>query len=288
MKWLFTITLSAFISHLSMSQSAWTKPKNEGYFQLQFNTIPEYDEVYSDVKDQSLLPVRLQTEMGFNLYGEYGLSDKLTVLGHVPLKIHKSGELNPKIFLPTLDIAGPEEDSGNLIALGNIEVGARYKLYDKSVVISAQFNVELNTSTFDEDLALRTGYDAFGFTPTINIGKGWNKSYIQAFTGATLRTNDYHQSFKLGVEYGYKLIPKLWAIGFIDIITSFDEGSRVITPKDLISLNYVSNQEFSAYGLKLIYEYKKHLGFNFGFGGAFGAQFVPKKPSMAFGIFSKI
>ncbi len=288
MKLLFTFFISIFLFNISYSQSAWTKEKNAGYFQLQYNTIPEYDEIYGISKDNSLFPERLQTEMGINLYGEFGITDKITLIGHIPVKIHKSGDINPKVFLPTVDIDGPFTESGTLTALGNIEIGGRYNLYNSTYVVSGQLNVELNTSTFDSDLGLRTGYDAYAFTPTINVGRGWSKSYIQAFTGFTLRTNDYHQSFKFGVEYGYKVLPKLWAIGFIDVLHTVDDADLYFSFNTLTTSNYINNQEYIAFGLKVNYDYNDNFGINFGFGGAFHAELVPKKPSMAIGIFSKI
>lgn len=287
MKWLFTTLISAITVQLSYSQSAWTKQKNEGYFQFQFNTIPKYDEVFQESGDQSLFPDREQTQMSLNLYGEYGISDQTTLIGHIPLKMMKSGELNNNIAWELIDVPylPPEK---TLVALGNIELGVRQQLYSKSFVLAAQLNMEINTSSHDKESGVRTGYDAYSFTPTLNIGKGWDKSYIQGFTGATLRTNDYFQSLRVGVEYGYKVHQNLWAIGFIDGLITVDEGSRTDLTSDRWTYVYVNDQEYIAYGLKLNYSHNDKYGLNFGFGGAFSAKRVAKKPSLALGIFSKI
>lgn len=287
MKWLLTALFSVVALQFSNAQSAWTKQKDEGYFQLQYNTIPTYDEVFQESGDKSLLPLREQTQMSFNFYGEYGITDKTTLIGHIPLKMMKSGELNKNIPWEVIDV--PElPSSETIVGLGNIELGIRQQLYSKSIVVSAQLNMELNTSSFSEESGLRTGYDAYSFIPTLNIGKGWNKSYIQGFTGAALRTNDYFQSFKIGVEYGYKVHKNLWAIGFIDGLITIDEGSLNDPFYDSFSYMYVNDQEYMAYGLKLNYSKNDTFGFNFGFGGAFSAKRVAKMASLALGVYRKI
>lgn len=294
MKWLFTLLISSLALQLSNAQSAWTKEKNKGYLQLQYNTIPKYDEVFQESGSKSLFPYRELTQMSFNFYGEYGITDKTTIISHIPLKIMKSGDLNSNIQWEVLDNPGgnvldiayiPKEET--LVALGNVELGIRQQLYSSSFVVAAQLNVELNTSSFNEESGLRTGYDAYSFIPTLNIGKGWNKSYIQGFTGAALRTNDYFQSFKIGAEYGYKAHRNLWAIVFIDGLITIDEGNIDTSFLDGHTYMYVNNQEYMAYGLKLNYSKNDKIGFNFGFGGAFSAKRVAKMASLSFGIFSK-
>lgn len=287
MKSLITVCFSIFFVNISISQSAWTKQKDEGYFQFQFNTIPTYDEVFQESGDQSLLPFREQTQLSFNLYGEYGISDKTTLIGHIPLKIMKAGDLNDNIPWELIDIAYlPKEET--ILALGNVELGVRQQLYAKSFVVSAQLNLKLNTSTFDKESGLRTGYDAYSFIPTLNIGRGWNKSYVQGFAGAALRTNNYFQSLKIGVEYGQKVHEKLWAIIFIDGLITVDEGSINEPLLDSYTYLYVNDQEYMAYGLKLNYSANDKVGLNFGFGGAFSAKRVAKMASLALGVFYKI
>lgn len=280
---LSTCLLSAFC----YGQSAWTKKKNEGYLQLQYNTIPTYNEVFQDSEDLSEYPYREQTQMSLNFYGEFGISDKTTLITHIPLKILKSGDLNPEIDWHLIDpIYLPPSETAT--KLGNIELGIRQNILSKSIVLSAQLNVELNTSYYNSKTGVRTGYDAYSFIPTLNIGKGWNRSYIQGFTGLALRTNDYFQSFKIGVEFGYKVTDNLWAIAFIDGLQTIDKGSKTNNITDSYTYLYVNDQEYMAFGFKVNYDIKDDFGINLGLGGAFTANRVAKKPSMALGVFKKI
>lgn len=290
MKIIYSVLFGLLVGSYAQAQSAWTKKKGESYIQAQFNTIPEYGEIFTD-EDNPLYSYRLQSQSSFNIYGEYGVTDKTTVTAHIPLVFNKSGELNPDIDFTVLSAVadlgqiGSEE---NLTALGNIEFGIRHQLYNKDFVISAELNTQFNTSSYQAESGLRSGYDAFSFRPTINIGKGYEKSFLQGFVGATLRTNDYHQSFNIGAEFGYKLHSKFWAIGFINGVLKMKDAEAQISAIDRTTFNYTYNQEYLAYGLKLIYDYKENIGFNFGFGGAFTAKNVAKSPSIAFGVYSKL
>lgn len=292
MKIYFSIFLGLAFSTVTFAQSAWTQKKGKSYFQAQFNTIPEYGELYPDNDENDpLFSTRLQTQRSLNFYGEYGLTDKTTLITHIPIVYNSSGKLNPdaNLFFPTdlppISYTGAEED---LLALGNLELGLRQELYNKNIIISAELNTQLNTSSFQEKSGLRTGYDAVSFRPTINIGKGWNKSFLQGFGGATFRTNDYHQSINFGVEYGYKLSSKFWAIGNIIGVLNFEDSEKTLSYIERATYNYVSNQEYVSFGLKFIYEYKESLGFNLGLGGAFTAKNVAKSPSLALGVYTKL
>lgn len=285
MKIIYSVLVGFLISSSVQAQSAWTKKKGESYIQAQFNTIPEYSEIFQDSEfDGELFALRHQTQASLNFYAEYGLTDKTTIISHIPVVHHTSGKINPD-HLADLGQIGTESD---LTALGNIELGIRHQLYNKSVVISAEFNTQLNTSTYQSESGLRSGYDAYSFRPTLNIGKGWNKSFLQGFTGLTLRTNDYHQSFNIGVEYGYKIHSKFWTIGFINGILNLKDAEGTLSEIDRTTYNYVYNQEYLAFGFKVIYDHNENFGFNLGFGGAFTAQYVAKSPSLAIGVYTKL
>ena len=131
---------------------------------------------------------------------------------------------------------------------------------------------------------LRSGYDAWSFTPLIITGRGFDNWYIQAFTGADIRTNQYSSNFKLGGELGYKAIDWLWIAGFLDGVLSFKNGDK---PIDFTTALYVNNQSYAAFGLKLIGEFTNDFGVNIGFGGAFDGRNVAKAPALSFGLYYK-
>lgn len=272
--------LFLFVSYSTLAQSPWTQKEGEFYTQFGFSTIPNYTGIFGEPDYNT---ERKITDNTYQLYGEYGVSDKTTILINIPFKNLSSGDLT---FPEETENIFTEEKTIN--SFGNIEIGAKHNFFNKKWLISGQLNIEFNTSTYEELSGLRSGYDAFTFTPLVNIGRGFDKFYVQAFTGFALRTNDYSSNFKIGAEAGAKLLNRIWIIGFLDIITSFDNGDFIVPTENLLTGLYVNNQEFSAYGLKFIGEISPKFGLIAGFGGAFSGNNVAKQAAYNFGIYYKI
>lgn len=277
MKQLFTLLLS-FTAIGLMAQSPWTKKKNEAYLQLSFTTIPTYNELFGDPSYNT------EREIGDNtlqLYTEYGLSDKTTLLVNVPLKMVSSNDLVTSTTNPLTT-----EDSKT--ALGNIQLGVKHNFINKKWLLTGQLNLEFNTGSYEELSGLRTGYDAITVTPLIIAGRGFNKWYIQAFTGVDIRTNEYSSAFKLGGEVGYKTFDWLWIAGFLDGVASFHNGEIAQPIENIATGLYVNDQSYGAFGLKFIGEVNDAFGLNLGLGGAFGGRNVAQSPAISIGAFYKL
>lgn len=113
-----------------------------------------------------------------------------------------------------IDCGGNCSKNYNNTSLGNIEIGLKHNFYKKDGVLSGQISVEANTSSFDAISGIRTGYDAWSFTPLFLTGRCFGKTYLQSFIGANIRTNDYSSNFKIGGELGRKITKNIWIIGF--------------------------------------------------------------------------
>lgn len=273
-----TTLLLLFFTLSFYAQSPWTKNKNEGYIQVSFTAIPSYDSVFGDPDRPTNREISDNT---LQLYGEYGLSNKTTLFANIPLKMLKSGDL---VTTPSLVVATSE---GSQTSLGNIQLGVKHSFYNKDWILSGQLGVELNTSSFDNASGLRTGYDAWTFTPLFLAGKSLGNSYLQSFIGFDVRTNDYSSNFKIGGEYGGKIFKDFWLIGFIDIVKSFKNGDVIEPASNMLTATYVNNQEYGAFGAKLIYEFSDKYGLNAGFGGAFFGNNVAKAPALSIGLYHK-
>lgn len=277
MKKLAYILLFAFSVH-SYAQSPWTKKKGEAYVQVNFTFIPKYSELYGNPDFNSERKISDNT---LQLYGEYGISDKTTIIASVPFKMLSSNEL-------VTATNNPVTTEATKTSFGNILVGLKHNFYNKKWLISGQLSVEANTGSFDAPSGLRTGYDAWTFTPLIMAGRGFNSWYIQAFTGVDIRTNDYSSAYKLGGELGYKTTSWLWIAGFLDGVASFQNGNVPAIPTNSLTGLYVNNQSYAAFGLKFIGEFNQNFGANVGLGGAFGGRRVPKSPAISLGLYYKL
>jgi hypothetical protein len=274
MKNFYTI-IALFCLGIVSAQSPWTQEKGKFYTQLSFTTISNYDEIFGDPDYQTDREI---TDNTLQLYGEYGISNNTTLIVNLPLKL-----------ISTNDIVGGSafitEDSKT--AFGNISVGIRHQFYKEKWIISGQLDIKANTSTFEIASGIRTGEDAWSFTPTLNLGRSFDKFYIQAFTGIDLRTDNYSNNFKVGGEIGTKVHSKIWLIGFVDIVKSFNDGDVNLPLSNLATALYVNDQEYGAFGLKAIGEINDSFGGIVTFGGAFSGNNVAKQAALTFGLYKR-
>lgn len=276
-----SILTALFLSVQLFAQSPWTKNKNEGYVQLNFTTVASYDKVFGNPEYDTQRQI---TDNTLQLYGEFGITDNTTLFANVPLKMLKSGDFSKDmtLVLPTFTTTEATETT-----LGNIQFGVKHNFINNKWLVSAQLAVEANTSSYNANAGLRSGYDAWTVTPLILAGRSIDRWYIQAFTGVDIRTNKYSSNFKLGGEIGYKTLDWLWVAGFLDGVSSLKNGDIVLPQENLATALYVNDQSYAAFGLKFIAEFNKKIGANIGLGGAFAGKNVAKVPAISVGLYHK-
>ncbi|WGH74526.1 hypothetical protein P8625_10510 [Tenacibaculum tangerinum] len=272
---LFLSTLTAF------SQSPWTKSKNEAYIQASFTTIGSYDKIFGNPDYE---PQREITDNTLQLYAEYGVTNNTTLFANIPLKMVKTGDFTQDMsaIFPSFTI-----DEASETLLGNIQLGVKHNFSKNTWLLTGQLSVEANTSTYKGNSGIRSGYDAWTFTPLFLTGRGFDSWYIQAFTGFDIRTNGYSSNYKLGGEVGYKALDWLWLAGFLDGVASLKNGEVVLPQENLATALYVNDQSYAAFGFKFIGEFTDNFGVNLGFGGALSGRNVAKAPALSFGLYHK-
>ncbi|ARV15749.1 hypothetical protein [Polaribacter sp. SA4-12] len=262
--------LILLVSISAFSQGPWTQEKGKFYTQLSFTTIPSYDTLFGDPEIEINGKISDNT---LQFYGEYGVSDKTTLIVNLPLK------------LISFDQNNTNEHSNT--SLGNIEIGLKHNFYKKNWLVSGQFSVEANTASFDTESGIRTGYDAYTFTPLFLAGKSFGKSYLQTFVGSKIRTNNYSSNFKIGGEYGSKISKNIWLVGFLDIEKSFKNGDIDLPASNLATGLYVNDQEYGVVGVKAIGEFSDNFGVTASLPAAFFGNNVAKQVALSFGVYKK-
>lgn len=276
-----SILTALFLSVQLFAQSPWTKKINEGYVQLNFTTVASYDKVFGSPDYDTQRQI---TDNTLQLYGEFGITNNTTIFANVPLKMLKSGNFSKDmtLVLPIFTTTKATETT-----LGNIQFGVKHNFINNKWLVSVQVAVEANTSSYNANAGLRSGYDAWTVTPLILTGRSFDKWYIQAFTGVDIRTNNYSSNFKLGGEIGYKTLDWLWIAGFLDGVASLKNGDIALPQENLATALYVNDQSYAAFGLKFIAEFNKKIGANIGLGGAFAGKNVAKVPAISVGLYHK-
>ena len=270
--------LILLVSISAFSQGPWTQEKGKFYTQFSYSTIPSYDTLFGD--PEYVINGNI-TDNTFQFYGEYGISDNTTLIVNLPLKSISFNQNVMCVTTPCNPIKHKET------ALGNLEIGIKHNFYKKDWLFSGQFSVEANTSSFYIDSGIRTGYNAYTFTPLFIAGKSFNKAYLQTFIGSKIRTNNYSSNFKVGGEYGRKISKNLWLVGFLDIEKSFNNGNVVLTGSNIGTGLYVNDQEYGVVGVKAIGEFSDNFGMTASLPAAFFGTNVAKQVALSVGVYKK-
>jgi hypothetical protein len=277
---IFLLIFCLFPCALS-AQSPWSRSKAGFFVQGAWQTIPEYAALFGENGENSTELARKVTENAFQLYGEYGVSSKTTVMAVVPVVFNKRGAKNPQ-FPYTFG----RLDSGSIAGPGNVYLGVKHQFLAGKVALAGTLRVGLPVSEGQKNTGLRTGYDAFTVLPSLSVGMGLGRYYWFAYGGYGIRTNTYSHFVNAGAEAGCHLW-KIWLIGFSEYLVSLENGSRPLPLSDVSSGLYLNDQGWLSVGLKSIVEFNRFWGLNLSATGAMWGQNVPKRPAFAFGAWFK-
>ncbi|MCD4729555.1 MAG: hypothetical protein K8R74_03065 [Bacteroidales bacterium] len=287
MKYLLLLFIFLFPFLEGKSQSPWVASEKGYYFQFAYNTIPEYNSLFNG-KEEAFQTSRYIQDKTIQLYGEYGITENITIIASIPYKLLRSGELNPNAEFTVHDIPL----AATVHALGNVQISLKHKLLDKKWVASGQLRIELPAAVSSGiESGLMPGYDAFSFAPIASIGRGWNKFYGYYWLSGIIRTNSYSEYLNTGIEGGWKPIKGFWFIVYSELLHSFKNGSRELPPPEKQFGLYSNDLEYFSFGLKLLYEIDLKSNDKIGFfahaAGSFSGFAVAHSPLLSLGIYLK-
>lgn len=273
------IVIFTFILTSTFAQSPWVAEKGKGYGQIGYTTIGPYKDLFLSNGDSYALSNEV-TDQTIQAYGEYGIGSGTSLIAALPIKMLKSG---PSLIPSTPITAG----SGDLTTLGNLQLAARHNFINKKIVLSGQLLAELPTAGYDETTGLRGGLDALSIIPSVSIGKGLSNFYGYLSSGIAVRSNKYSSDFRVSAEVGYKIINRIYIVGVLDIVESFENGDAIESTRQLEKGLYLNNQSYFAYGVKGIIGFTDNLGITGAYYSAGSGHLVAKSPSINFGVYYK-
>jgi hypothetical protein len=274
------LLLMLVIPAMAFAGGPWTQPASGGYAQLSFTGIFSYDGLYTENGDGITLN-RNVSDMTVMGYFEFGLNDRLTVIGYVPYKIVKTSEdINPNgEFADTLM-------AGSLSGFGNPALAVKFSLIRGKMLLSGQVRIDAQVFARERSAGLRTGYFAQSFIPSLIVGGGTSRFYAFAEAGVRFRSNGYSDDFVANMEAGYSFFGKLWLAGAGDILQTISGGNRPVDGSEQTGL-YADEQEYITYGIKLIYEISPKWGINGSIFSAGGGNLVPKTAPVTIGLYRR-
>lgn len=207
------------------ADDAWPQPKRGGYFKLSQWWLVA-DEHYTDV---GLLDPNVTNGLYFtNIYGEYGLTDRLTAQVYFPFFARSL--FNNTVSATTGEIIVPGEA---INSVGDMNLALRYGLLQKnSFSLSAlvQLGLPFGESAGGDIGVLQTGDGEFNQTLRLEAGHGLQfgnfSGWLKGYLGLNNRTEGFSDEFQYGAEFGANIGKgKVLLIGRLYGIESFNNGT---------------------------------------------------------------
>lgn len=260
----------------------WPQPKGNGFFKFDFSFIRAREFFGMDGETYDINGAG--TTLGYyttSLYGEYGITDKLTFIGYVPFFVRNT--VNEGVGAITGDILqqGLENNS-----IGDIDLGLRYGLFAKNGwSVTTALLVGLPTGDFENKDLLFTGDGEFNQQLRLEAGYGANRWYATGYVGFNNRTENFSDELRFEAEFGYKFWKNRLLTGLkLSGIQSFYNGDSSGSANGLFGNNveFLSPQAFVAY------EPSPKVGFIAQISGATSGRNVLAAPAISFGVYLKV
>lgn len=245
----------------------WPLHKGEVYANASLSTLA-YHKAFDASGDVVDIPVDI-TDRTWQLFAQYGITDKLTAQIKVPYKmISSEGELGAYNSYPDQYL-----ETGTMNGFGNAEFGALYNFMQDKPLLSASFFVETPGEKYNYLTGLQTGFNSWAFRPGVGAGWTYGPTWLQFYLGTSLRTNNYDHAAISNLEFGFKPADYLYTAMVFDMRQSFNNGEDCDCTNTATAM-YVSDQEYLGLALKAGFTAGR-IGVNFAYHTAMAAKFAP-------------
>jgi hypothetical protein len=268
------------------AQSGWTRKKNTYFIKTSFNIFSS--DTYYSLSGNKSVSQNFFNQKSLTLYGEYGISDKLTAIINFPM-------LKLNSFDNTETAAG----------IGDLKIEFKYALLTKNIPLTIAVAPEFPTGSqnnyaknlqsnlgFLEQINLPTGDGEFNVWTTLAASHSFHPLpiYISLSTAYNFRTQyngfSFRDQVKFNFEAGYKLLDKVWLNGTLSAQTSMGKESG--------TTDFIRGEgtEFTAFGFGAAYEVVKHWSVSLQTWGyadlIFDRKNIYSAPTYSIGVFYEI
>lgn len=280
--WLF---ISFFLLTAQLvSAGGWPQGKKKAYFQLS-NRWMISDSHYTD---KGLTDPNVTTGLSVaSFYGEYGISNKLTVTAYLPFLVTN---FQNNIVSGTRNVTIQEGQA--IYSPGDIILGADYLLAKGNFL----------SLTAGAGIGIATGTVGTGDKENLQTGDGENNVLLRSALGVSIfnnekislyskiggyfnkRTKDFSDEVQSQVEFGAFYNKKYFIIQKIINVTSLQNGVK--SGEQISSAGvFANNAEFTAYEIRLGAEVFKGYSAFFGLNHILSGKIVAAGTSYEIGIF---
>jgi hypothetical protein len=257
----------------------WPQKRGHGYYQAGFRLV-HATRFYEPGGNRIAIPTL--RDYTASLYGEYGVTDRLTATAYVPFL--RRVTLNRQVGRTS----GAEFFEGDAVTgVSDAEAGLRYGLWTGGpTVLSVGLKVGLPIGQDMQDNGLLTGDGEINQQLSLEAGHSFYPSpaYITASAGFNNRVKGYSDEVVYGLEGGYGLTPSFMLVGRVRGVASRKNGESGLGGMGGL---FANNQQYLAYGMELRYTRREAMGVALGVEGATLAENVLSAPAFHLGLFVK-
>lgn len=267
MRFILILTFAILTTTTSYSQ-AWTKEKGKSFLKLDFTSLTG-NQLFNDKSEV----VDFQ-EYSFNtvsFYGEYGITNKLTAVGYIPLL--QSNSLKESALGPEASNAG----------FGDVDLGFRYAISKEKFPLTLTVMLGIPSGNNTDENQLYTGDGEFNQMVKLASGVGKGNWWLQGGVGFNNRTENFSDEIRFDAEFGYKLFQnKLMAMLKFGGVSPLDNGNAPLTTTGLFS----NNVAYFAPAIELMYYIKPKFGLALrGAGASSTSRNIQATPSLSLAVF---
>lgn len=279
------VSLLLLVNATLTAGGGWPQPKNGGYIKLaQWWVIA--DQHFTDVG--KIDPNITNGIFNTSIYGEYGVTDRLTAIAYVPF--FSRAFFNNTVSQTTGEIITPGEA---INSFGDSEIYLKYGLItNKPIVLSATIGVGIPLGIDDggTDNNLQTGDGEFNqivridASTTYKLGK--LNAYASIYAGFNNRTKGFSDEWRYGIETGANLFKdKLTAILRLNGVSSLKNGDTTAFGNS--TSIFANNSEFVSFSPEIAYNITSKFGVSASVATALSGKIIFANPSYAVGVYFK-
>ncbi len=249
----------------------WTQPQGMGYFKLSQQIISAESLFFSDGSKGEIPTVSGYTT---SLYGEFGLLDRVTLVGYMPFYTNFS-----------VDAEGFDSTTG----VGDWDVGIRIGLLTGGpTVVSLQALAGLPLGDSGQGVVLWTGDGEFNQHFSLQVGHSLYPvpGYLKAEIGYNNRessddpSNEFADQLRYSLEAGYTIADRVGITLSIRGIEALDRADDEFHPRNDV--------EYMSFGPQVDFYVTPDVGITASMSRYTRAHNMLDAPSWEFGVFMKL
>ena len=280
-KKIFILPVALVLTTVAMAGGGWTQKKNKGFFKLSQYALLS-DRYYNPAGKIVNINPGISV-YSTSLYGEYGLTDRLTAIAYFPF-------FSRSILNALQKRNGDFVEGDQLTSVGDTDLSLKYGLIqDKSIVVSARLTLGLPLGNPSGGRArlLQTGDGEFNQMLTVEASHSLYPIpvYVSVALGFNNRTEGLSDEARFGLEAGLTIKDKVTLVARLAGVESLQNGNPDANSTQGV---FGNNVEFISFSPEIIYSIKENIGFSLSVGTAFSGRQVLANPSYEAGIFCKI